>query len=158
GLFKNGVAQFPNIVSTQEVAAISTNGGFEVGGPRGLYADKWMPSASDNLTKVWGTHTIKAGFFWARIRNSQPRTATSPGRYNFANRNPNPLGNGYADMLVGIVNSYTETSFNRINDIAYNTYEGFIQDSWKVNQKLTLELGLRVTHFAPWEDQLGFGF
>ena len=37
-----------------------------------------------------------------------------------------------------------ETSFNRINDIAYNTYEGFVQDSWKVSRRLTLELGLRA--------------
>jgi hypothetical protein len=36
GLFKNGVAQFPNIATTQEVAAIGTNGGFEVGGARAL--------------------------------------------------------------------------------------------------------------------------
>ena len=34
---------------------------------------------------------------------------------------------------TGNLYSYTETSFNRINDISYNTYEGFVQDSWKVN-------------------------
>ncbi len=158
GLFKNGVAQFPNIVTTQEVAAISTNGGFEIGGPRGLYADKYMPSFSDTLTKVWRTHTLKAGFFWEWIRNTQPASAAVQGQFNFANTNPNSLGNGYADMLVGVLNSYAETSFNRINDIAYNTYEGFIQDSWKVNRKLSLELGIRITHFQPWEDRLGFGF
>jgi hypothetical protein len=158
GLFKNGVAQFPNIQSTQEVAAISTNGGFEVGGARGLYADKYMPSLSDTLTKVWRTHTFKTGFFFERIRNAQPASANTQGQFNFANTNPNSLGNGYADMLVGIANSYAETSFNRINDIAYNTYEGFVQDSWKLSRKLSLELGLRVTHFQPWEDQLGFGF
>src|SRR5215831_2475451 len=61
-------------------------------------------------------------------------------------------------MLLGNLNSYTETSFNRINDIFYNTYEGFVQDSWKVNRRLTLELGIRITHFAPWADNLGFGF
>jgi hypothetical protein len=77
GLFKNGVAQFPNIQSTQEVAAIGTNGGFEIGGRRGLYADKFMPSFSDTLTKVWRTHTIKTGFFWERIRNAQPASANT---------------------------------------------------------------------------------
>ena len=68
------------------------------------------------------------------------------------------MGNPYLDMLLGNLNSYTETSFNRINDIFYNTYEGFVQDSWKVNRRLTLELGMRITHFAPWADSLGFGF
>ena len=42
--------------------------------------------------------------------------------------NPNSLGNAYADLLTGTLNSYNESSFNRINDIAYSTYEGFAQD------------------------------
>ena len=56
------------------------------------------------------------------------------------------------------MSGYNETSFNRINDIAYSTYEGFVQDSWKVNKRLTVELGLRITHFTPWADRLGFGY
>ncbi len=159
GLFKNGVAQFPNLTGAGEAANISTNGGFEVGGPtQGLYANKYMPSASDNVSKIWGKHTFKAGVFWERIRNAQPASNTTQGQYNVNGGNSNTMGNPYLDMLLGNLNSYTETSFNRINDIYYNTYEGFIQDSWKVNRRLTLELGLRITHFAPWSDSLGFGF
>ena len=158
GLFKNGVAQFPNITGAGDVSNISTNGGFEVGGARGLYADKWMPSISDTVSKIWGTHTFKAGFFWEWIRNSQPASSTTQGQFQVNINNPNSLGNAYADMLTGILNSYTETSFNRINDIAYNTYEGFVQDSWKVTRRLSVEAGIRITHFGPWEDQLGYGF
>ena len=36
--------------------------------------------------------------------------------------------------------------------------EWFAQDSWKVKRKLTLELGLRLTHFSPWVDDEGFGY
>jgi hypothetical protein len=33
-----------------------------------------------------------------------------------------------------------------------------VQDSWKVNRRLTLELGLRLTHFTPWADRTGAGY
>jgi hypothetical protein len=160
GLFKNGVIQIPNLASSGEVAALSSSqGGFEVGGPKqGLYANKYMPSASDTVSKIWGTHTLKAGVFWEHIRNAQPASNATNGTLGVAVGNPNTTGNPYADMLVGILNSYSETSFNRINDISYDTYEGFLQDSWKVNKRLTLELGVRITQFTPWADNLGFGF
>jgi hypothetical protein len=159
GLYKNGVTQFPSLIGAGEAASISTFGGFEVGGPgQGLYANKYMPSASDNLTRIWGTHTLKAGVFWERIRNAQPANNTTQGQLTVNVGNSNTMGNPYLDMLLGNLNAYTETNFNRVNDIYYNTYEGFLQDSWKVNRRLTLELGIRITHFAPWADSLGFGF
>ena len=161
GLFKNGVAQIPAFGGWGggEAALVFNPGGFEAGGPKsGLYANKYMPSASDTVTKVAGTHTIKGGGFWERIRNSQPANNYSNGFQLVDVGNSNSLGNAYADLLTGTLNSYQETSFNRINDISYNTYEGFVQDSWKVSRRLTLELGLRATHFQPWIDRLGFGY
>ena len=159
GLFKNGVVQIPNISGSGETATISNQGGFNVGGPtQGLYANKYMPSISDTLSKVWRTHTMKAGIFWENIRNAQPASNATQGALNFNNSNSNSLGNPYADMATGTLNSYAETSFNRINDISYKTFEGFVQDNWKVTKKLTLEMGVRITHFTPWADNLGFGF
>jgi len=159
GLFKSGISQIPYISASGEVPYIGTYGGFEVGGPtQGLYADKWLPSASDTLAKNWGKHTLKVGVFWEHIRNSQPNSAYTQGQMNFNASQSNSVGSAWADMLIGNLNSYNETNFNRINDISYNTFEGFIQDSWKVNRRLTLDLGIRITHFSPWTDNLGFGY
>ncbi|HEY3441312.1 MAG TPA: carboxypeptidase-like regulatory domain-containing protein [Paludibaculum sp.] len=158
-LYKNAVAQIPNLRGGAEAAQINNYGGFEVGGPTaGLYANKYMPSFSDTMTKVWGRHTVKAGIFWEWIRNAQPASNASNGTLNFNNGNSNTLGNEYADMLIGNLNSFNQYSFNRVNDIAYKTWEGFVQDSWKVNKRLTLEFGVRMTHFTPWTDRLGYGF
>jgi hypothetical protein len=163
GLFKNGVAQIPsfggNGWQSEEAALVFNPGGFEAGGPTaGLYADKWMPSFSDTVTKVVATHTVKGGIFWEWIRNSQPANNNSNGNLNVNAGNPNTLGNEYADLITGTLNSYNETSFNRINDIAYSTFEGFVQDSWKATRRLTLELGIRLTHFTPWADRTGAGY
>jgi len=163
GLFKNGVAQIPSFGgfgwTNQEAAVVFNPGGFELGGnSQGLFADKYMPSASDTITRVQGTHTLKAGVFWEWIRNAQPGNDDSNGDLNVWASQSNTFGNEYADLLYGNLDQYTETNFNRLNDIAYNTYEGFIQDSWKATRRLTLELGLRLTHFQPWQDRLGFGY
>ncbi|MGH9396337.1 MAG: carboxypeptidase regulatory-like domain-containing protein [Terriglobia bacterium] len=161
GLFKNGVKQIPSFGSFGNEAALIFNpGGFEAGGPsQGLYADKWMPSISDTVAKVIGTHTIKAGFYWEWIRNAQPANNNTNGELQFVSSgNPNTMGDSYADEILGIASSYNETSFNRLNDTSYNDYEGFAQDDWKVTKRLTLNYGLRFTHFQPWGDRLGDGF
>jgi Carboxypeptidase regulatory-like domain len=158
-LYKNGVAQIPNFGGGSEASQINNYGGFEIGGPSaGLYANKWMPSFSDSIAKVWGRHTLKAGIFYEYIRNAQPASNASMGNLRVSNGNSNSLGNDYADMLIGNLNSFNQYSFNRVNDISYKTYEGFLQDSWKVNKRLTLEFGVRLTHFTPWIDRLGYGF
>ena len=159
GLWKNGVAQIPSFTGWGgEIATLFNPGGFEAGGARGLYADKYMPSISDNVTKVWGTHTAKFGFFYEWIRNSQPANPYTNGLMILSNWGSNTTGSSYADLLTGRMTQYTETSFARLNDVAYNTYEFFAQDQWKVTRRFTLEGGLRAAHFQPWYDRLNYGY
>ncbi|HEY1984075.1 MAG TPA: carboxypeptidase-like regulatory domain-containing protein [Terracidiphilus sp.] len=161
GLFKNGVAQIPSFgqYGPSEAAFVFNPGGFEAGGAsQGLYADKWMPSVSDALTKVVGPHTFKAGGFYEWIRNSQPANNDTNGLLQVSATSTFSYGNEYADLLTGNLSNYTETNKNRINDIHYTTWEFFGQDSWKVTHKLTLDIGMRFSHFSPWIDGEGFGY
>ena len=61
---------------------------------------------SDSLTKVWGTHTIKGGVFWEWIRNAQPANNNTNGHLQVNVSNPNTLGNEYADLITGTLNSF----------------------------------------------------
>ena len=165
GLFKNGVAQIPSFGgdgSNHEAGLIFNPGGFEAGGPSsGLYANKYMPSISDNFTKVVSTHTLKAGFYWERIRNAQPANNNTNSQLqvnNSLSSNPFTLGNEYADLVTGTLSSYNESSFNRINDIVFSSTEFFVQDSWKVTKNISVDFGMRFSHMTPWADNVGFGF
>src|SRR5215469_7359106 len=161
GNIGNTVKQIPSFgnFGPSEAALVFNPGGFEAGGAgQGLYADKWMPSVSDTLTKVVKNHTLKAGFFWEWIRNAQPANNFTNGEALVSVSNQFSYGNEYADLLTGNLNEYQETNFNRINDIHYGTTEFFVQDSWKATKKLTINYGLRFTHFQPWIDALGDGY
>ncbi len=163
GLFNNGVKQIPSFGGNgggSEAALVFNPGGFEAGGPsEGLYANKWMPSISDTLTKVVSNHTLKVGFFYEWIRNAQPANNNTNGYMQFVpSSNSFTTGNAYADLLTGNMSSYNEASLNRINDIHYGTTEFFLQDSWKATKRLTIDYGMRFTHFTPWDDGLGFGY
>src|ERR1051325_9674678 len=163
GLFNNGVAQIPSFGGNggaSEAALMFNPGGFEAGGASsGLYANKWMPSVSDTVTKVINKHTLKGGFFYEWTRNAQPANNNTNGYMQFVpGSNDQSYGNAFLDMITGNMSSYNEANFNPINDISYNTLEFFGQDSWKFSQKLTIELGLRLTHFTPWTDDEGFGY
>jgi hypothetical protein len=159
GLWKNGTAQIPAATGWGgEFATMLNPGGFEAGGARGLFADKWLPTFSNNFSKVIGTHTMKFGGFYERIRNSQPANRYTNGLGIYTNWGNNTSGSAYGDMLLGRPTQYEEASFNRLNDIRYNMADFFVQDDWKVNRRLTLNLGLRASYMQPWQDGLGFGF
>ena len=149
------------IGTASEAALINNFGGFYVGGPgQGMYADKYMPSFSDTVTKVYRTHTFAAGTFWEWIKNAQPDSNNVNGSMTYY-PGDNPAftyGDAYADMLAGNLSGYSETNFNRLNAESYTTLEFFAQDSWAVTPKFTLNYGLRLTHFTPWKDDLNYGF
>ncbi len=159
GLWKNGVTQIPSFTGWGgEMATLLNPGGFELGGSRGLYADKYMPTVSDDLSKVWGTHTAKFGAFYEWIRNVQPASGNTNGQMILSNWGANTSGSPYADLALGRMTQYNEQSFNRLNDITYNTFEMYAMDSWKVARRLTVDYGIRVSHFQPWQDRAGYGF
>ena len=105
GVYKNGVKQIPQLTGWggSEFATILNPGGFEVGGSRGLFADKYLPSVSDNITKVWGTHTMKFGFYYEFVINDQPNSGNTNGQIVEANWAGGSSGSAYGDLLLGRV-------------------------------------------------------
>jgi len=147
---------FPQMVGWGQGISNMLNAGFELSGT--VYARKTLPSVSDNVSKVWKTHTSKFGFYWERTWNEQPGNGVVNGAATFAPWAAGSTGNVYADMLIGQMQSYQEQNFNTVPAFRYITTEFYGQDSWKLSRRFTLEYGIRLSHLGPWSDTTGFGF
>ncbi len=123
-----------------------------------LFATKWQYAFTQNLTKVWGTHTAKAGFFFERITNNQPGSGWSNGFIITApGWTSNSTGNSFSDLLTGRIQEYDQQTKQVLHNIGWNRFELFLSDSWKAKPSLTLTFGARASIFQPWSDRQGNG-
>lgn len=105
---------------------------------------------SDTLSVTVGNHLIKAGAVYIRDRVDQNGRPYYTGSISFnASNNPNTTGNALADALLGNFKSYTEASADPVGFFRFTQPEAFVQDSWKVNSKLSLEIGVRYQYLEP---------
>jgi hypothetical protein len=114
-----------------------------------------------SLTKVMGRHTVKTGFYNShslKRENNVQGAADNFGTLNFAHDNvgTNPFDTsfGFANAAIGSFSSYAQASRYVEGNFTYNNTEGYIQDNWKVNTKLTLDYGVRFVHAQPQHDSL----
>lgn len=134
--------------------------------PSGKYTvSKRMPSFSDNFTKVWGSHTVKIGAFTENVDNLQDPFSNLNGTFNFAGQSTNIVSghlvgspdNPTADFIMGSATGYSEWSKAQLQDLAYQDTSFYVDDSWKVNNRLSVELGARFEHVGHWYDRNGNG-
>ncbi|HMJ61047.1 MAG TPA: carboxypeptidase regulatory-like domain-containing protein, partial [Bryobacteraceae bacterium] len=111
--------------------------------------------AGDTVSIVHGQHTIRTGFMIIRNRKNQNGRSDYTGNISFnATGNPNTSGYALADALLGNFNTYTETQYDPIGYYRYTEPSAFIDDTWKVSPKLSLNLGLRYEYFMTMYSQL----
>ena len=115
-----------------------------------------MPSASDTLTKVWGTHTLKAGFFYEWIRNAQPANNNTNGYMQFI---PSPIPSPRQRVRRHADRKHVQLQRGELSIASTTSPTTRMKASSRIpgrrTQRLTLEFGLRLTHFQPWVDTKG---
>ncbi len=142
---------FPSIQASPSFSGY-TGGGFSVS----PFPSTWRSEAktfafTDNFTKIFGNHTIKTGAFVdVNTAGQQPYWTSAPNfNFNPSQLNPNDTGNGVANLLLGNYSNVTQTNGVFFGNFKFYQTEAFLQDSWKVNRNLTLEMGVRWAYLGP---------
>jgi len=154
---------FPDAVQADYVPDFQFRGGRT--GNAGQYQTDRGPFTNENithdfianLTKVWGSHASKVGFYFQHSFKPQSIFASFNGRINFADdaNNPFDTGYGYANAATGVFNTYTQASKYALPEWRYKNYEFYLQDNWKPNSRLTLDYGVRFYYLTPqWDTTL----
>jgi hypothetical protein len=112
-----------------------------------------VQTVSSNLTWVKGAHNLKAGVYLEKMaRNvSVYSTYNIAGSYYFGSDTASAVDTGYpySNLLTGGFFAYGEDSLKQTNHARYTQVDWFVQDTWKVMPRLTLDLGMRFQWQGP---------
>ena len=145
--------------TNNRILGLSVSGGFSIGGQGGNVPGVTNATAfqeSEDLTWVKGAHQIGFGVNNIHARLNVSGWTSSDGVFSFNSTNS---GLGLGDFMLGNVNTFTQQGVQRIGFVS--DYIGaYVQDTWKISSRLTLNGGLRWDPFLPfsWTDRQSFYF
>lgn len=127
-----------------------------------IASDNYFTTLSllDTLTWVKNKHTVKMGFEVQAHRDNYRNFGNGGGTFNFSHLEtalPGVAnsGNAFASFLLGTVDSGSAYFRDSLPGGRYKYYGWFIDDTYKLNSKLTLNMGLRYEIQVPSSDPLG---
>jgi hypothetical protein len=127
-----------------------------------------LPQVTDTITKVIRRHALVFGFDWRYNAGANLQRNAPSGTFSFAaslTSDPSGAapaagtvnsGNTYATFLSGAVSAANIATNTGELDRSFST-SFFIQDDWQVNDRLTMNLGLRYDYQQqPFEQNNGY--
>jgi len=115
----------------------------------------------DNVTKTFGKHIFQFGAYAAFAQKNEENSPNVQGILTFSSGDSAVTsGNAFADMLAGNIASYSQWSAEKKYYNRYKIVEPYFQDDWRVNNHLTVNLGIRFSLFGTYREryQQAFNF
>src|SRR5262249_33952153 len=163
-----GIKDIPQAPENGGLPAFGFNGALQtLGGNAFLPSDEVSSTfqLTDDLTKIYGKHTFKMGFEWQHVKFSTLQPPWSRGQFDFNGDytdvpNSNKGNTGRVQFLLNPVASSVggvdflggaddiRASNIALTDNGKNYWGGYVNDDWRITDKLTLNLGLRYDFFG----------
>ncbi len=153
GLYNNGFGGL--------LPAVNVNGGvgYDTGGfllDTGYFP--WNNSNptftyKDQLSKIVGGHNMYFGAYFVAAQKNEENSPYIQGILTFSRTSPVSTGNAFADLLAGDISSYQQTNAKVKYYNRYKIVEPYFQDDWHISQKLTLNLGVRLSLFGTYREK-----
>jgi hypothetical protein len=135
GAWSNGIPQ----------VSISNFGGWDSPSST-LYSPTTEIEGGDTVSIVKGQHSLRTGVLIIRNRKNQNGRSAYDGNVSFATTTPMTTGYALGDALLGNFATYTEATYDPIGYYRYTEPAAFVDDSWRLSKKLTLNLGFRYEY------------
>ncbi len=126
--------------------------------PNGIYNSNPTYTFRDNVNKIIGRHNLQIGAYIAAAQKNEYGGELGAGSYpGYITYDPSKsnttTGNPFADLLLGNMYSFGQQSqlvkyYNR-----YKLFEPYFQDDWRISNRLTLNLGLRLSLYETYREK-----
>jgi len=168
-LFGAATKDLPNKFPTVQLGGTGGNGSGQFtlmdGTPYPSKSGGIVYTFGDNLTKVWGNHTVKIGASaeyagennkdQITVSNTPGSTNNQNGRFNFFDANPSGTGVAVANAALGRFDTYAEIGQRSYTLYRAWAYDAFAQDSWHVTPNLVMEFGVHYSFYNPYYAKWG---
>lgn len=151
-VYKNQLPDFQstlpyNGLLSDRLPLVQFSGGYSSFGVTETQPLTHASDVEETLTDDWswlrGTHFIEAGINYVHSIKRQNQFAESEGYWTFSGRF---TGDPIADYLLGDAAQFTQQSGERRVWVFGNIVSPYIQDTWKVSKRFTLNYGARLMY------------